>query len=145
IGEIIAGTREKMSEADGAIRSVAETIGKVSARAGHIADAVAGQRQTTWDISEAAARTASASQQVRTTADEVASSAKEADALAEEIRAIMASLSAKSEALRSTSNAFLESLRHDDKNDHMTVRDHDGRAAEGAVVLPFAKSNSRPI
>lgn len=113
IDQIIAGTRDKMNEADGAMRSVAETIGKVSARAGHIADAVAGQRQTTSDISEAAARTANASQQVRTTADEVARSAREADMLAEEIRTIMRSLRTKSETLRTTSNAFLESLRQD--------------------------------
>ncbi|MEZ5655221.1 MAG: methyl-accepting chemotaxis protein [Sphingobium sp.] len=114
IDEIIGGTRERMGEADSAMRSVAETIGKVSARAGHIADAVTGQRQTTWDISEAAARTASASQQVRMTADDVAKSAKQADALAEEIRGIMESLQAKSEALRGTSNDFLETLRKDD-------------------------------
>ncbi|MGD9810618.1 MAG: methyl-accepting chemotaxis protein [Sphingobium sp.] len=113
IDEIIVGTREKMGEADVAMRSVAETIGKISARGGHISDAVTGQRQTTWDISEAAARTASASQQVRMTAEEVARSAKEADTQAEEIREIMSSLRAKSEALRSTSNAFLESLRRD--------------------------------
>lgn len=114
IDEIIVGTREKMTVADGAMRSVAETIGKISARGGHIADAVTGQRQTTFEISEAAARTANASQDVRTTAEEVARSAKQADALAEEIRGIMASLSSRSEALRSTSNAFLASLRKDD-------------------------------
>lgn len=117
IDEIILGTREKMGEADNAMRSVAETIGKVSARAGHIADAVSGQRQTTWDISEAAGRTASASHEVRTTADEVASSAKDADALAEEIRDIMGSLRSKSESLRTTSNAFLDSLRKDTLDD----------------------------
>ncbi len=113
IDEIILGTHEKMSEADSAMRSVAETIGKVSARAGHIADAVTGQRQTTSDISEAAARTASASQEVRSTAEEVARNAREADVLAEEIRTIMTALRAKSNALRTTSNAFLESLRQD--------------------------------
>tara|TARA_R110000782_G_scaffold78293_3_gene155939 strand:- start:142898 stop:144490 length:1593 start_codon:yes stop_codon:yes gene_type:complete len=117
IAEIILGTREKMSEADEAMRSVAETIGKISARGGHIVDAVSGQRQTTWDISEAAARTASASQEVRTTADEVARSARDADVLAEQIRGIMDSLRAKSESLRSTSNAFLESLREDETED----------------------------
>lgn len=117
IDEIIVGTREKMGEADNAIRSVAETIGTISARGGHIADAVTGQRQTTWEISEAAARTVSASQQVRTTADEVARSAKEADVLAEEIREIVATLRSKSEILRSTSNSFLESLRNDKFDD----------------------------
>ncbi|MGE4429679.1 MAG: methyl-accepting chemotaxis protein [Sphingobium sp.] len=111
IDEIILGTRVKMEEADIAMRSVAETIGKVSARAGHIADAVTSQRQTTADISEAAARTVSASQQVRGSADEVARSAKEADLLAEEIRTIMMALRSKSDALRMTSNAFLGSLR----------------------------------
>jgi len=111
IDEIIMGTRVKMEEADSAMRSVAETIGKVSARAGHIADAVTSQRQTTADISEAAARTVSASQQVRGSADEVARSAREADLLAEEIRTIMTSLRSKSDALRTTSNAFLASLR----------------------------------
>ncbi len=115
IDEIIVGTREKMNEADMAMRSVAETIGKISEGGGHIADAVSGQRQTTWEISEAAARTASASQQVRMTADEVARSAKEADSLAEEIRSIMASLRTRSEALRETSNSFLRSLRQDDE------------------------------
>jgi len=115
IDEIILGTRVKMEEADGAMRSVAETIDKVSARAGHIADAVSSQRQTTADISEAAARTVRASQQVRGTADEVARSAREADALAEEMRAIMLSLRSKSEALRTTSNAFLASLRRADR------------------------------
>lgn len=113
IDQIIMGTREKMTEADGAMRSVAETIGKVSARAGHIADAVTGQRQTTSDISEAAARTAGASQAVRATADEVARNAREADVLAEEIRTMMKSLRGKSDELRSTSNAFLASLRQD--------------------------------
>ena len=77
IDEIIAGTRDKMTEADNAMRSVAETIGKISAGGGHIADAVTGQRQTTFEISEAAARTASASQQVRTTAEEVAHKSEE--------------------------------------------------------------------
>jgi len=114
IDEIIMGTRSKMDEADGAMRSVAETIGKVSARAGHIADAVTGQRQTTSNISEAAARTASDSQAVRASADEVARSAREADVLAEEIRKIMQSLRAKSDGLRSTSNDFLASLRQGD-------------------------------
>ena len=113
IDQIIANTREKMHEADDAMRSVAETIGKVSAHAGHIADAVTDQRQTTTNISEAAIRTASAAQQVRATADGVARSAREADVLAEEIRGIMTALRAKSEALRSTSNAFLDSLRQD--------------------------------
>ncbi|MCB2015341.1 MAG: methyl-accepting chemotaxis protein [Sphingobium sp.] len=116
IDEIILGTREKMTEADGAMRSVAETISKVSDRAGHIADAVTGQRQTTWDISEAATRTANASNEVRSTADAVARSAKDAELLAEEIRSIMTSLRSKSESLRSTSNAFLESLRGDDQD-----------------------------
>lgn len=113
IDEIIVGTREKMGVADNAMRTVAETIAIISARGGHIADAVTGQRQTTFEISEAAARTASASQQVRMTADEVARSAREADVVAEEIRAIMASLRARSEALRATSNDFLASLRDD--------------------------------
>jgi len=117
IDEIILATREKMGEADNAMRSVAETIGKVSARAGHIADAASGQRQTTWDISDAAARTANASYEVRTTADEVASSAKDANVLAEEIREIMGSLRSKSDSLRTTSNAFLESLRQDTQDD----------------------------
>lgn len=113
IDNIIEGTREKMGVADSAMRSVAETIAMMSARGGHIANAVSGQRQTTFEISEAATRTASASQQVQMTADEVARSAREADVLAEEIRAIMASLRARSEALRSTSNDFLASLRDD--------------------------------
>lgn len=113
IDEIIEGTREKMGVADDAMRTVAETIAKMSARGGHISDAVSGQRKATFEISEAAVRTASASQQVRTTADQVAKSAREADVLAEEIRAIMASLRRRSEALRSTSNDFLASLRND--------------------------------
>ncbi|MDQ4421112.1 methyl-accepting chemotaxis protein [Sphingobium sp. DEHP117] len=113
IDDIIEGTREKMGVADSAMRSVAETIAMMSARGSHIASAVTGQRQTTSEISEAAGRTASASHQVRMTADEVAKSAREADMLAEEIRAIMASLRARSEALRSTSNDFLASLRDD--------------------------------
>ena len=113
IDQIIEGTREKMGVADSAMRSVAETIAMMSTHGSHIADAVSGQRQTTFEISEAASRTASASQQVRMTADEVAKSAREADVLAEEIRAIMASLRARSEALRVTSNDFLASLRDD--------------------------------
>ncbi len=113
IDEIIEGTREKMGVADDAMRTVAETIAKMSERGGHIADAVTGQRKATFEISEAAARTASASQQVRATADAVAKSAREADVLAEQIRSIMASLRARSEALRATSNDFLASLRND--------------------------------
>jgi methyl-accepting chemotaxis protein len=99
IDQIIEGTRDKMGVADDAMRTVAETIAKISERGGHISDAVTGQRKATFEISEAAARTASASQQVRATADAVARSAREADVLAEEIRAIMASLRARSESV----------------------------------------------
>lgn len=114
IDEIIAGTRERVGEAGSAMRSIAETIGKITDRGSVIGNAVMAQRQSTWDISEAASRTASASQQVRTTADQVARSTKEADDLAEEIRTIVKSLRTKSEALHSTSNAFLRSLREDE-------------------------------
>lgn len=115
IDEIILGARIKMEEADSAMRSVAETIGKVSARAGYIADAVSSQRQSTADISEAVAGAVQASQQVRGTAEE-ARSAREADALAKEMGEIMQPLRSKSEALRATSNAFLASLRREDRS-----------------------------
>mgnify|MGYP000420301099 FL=1 len=69
------------------------------------------QRQATWDISEAAAHTAQASNDVRITAEEVALEARQADTLAEEMRAIVGSLRTKSEALRMTSNDFLASMR----------------------------------
>lgn len=111
IAEIIGGTRGRVSEAGTAMRSVAETMGRVTTRGEHISSAVSSQRQSTGDISEAANRTATASQQVRTTADDVARSAKEAETLADEIGTIVASLRAKSEILRATSNGFLESLR----------------------------------
>ena len=125
IAEIIGSTRGRVSEADRAMRSVAQTMGAVTARGGHITDAATGQRQSTWDISEAASRTATASQQVRATADDVARSAMEAEALADEIGGIVASLRAKSETLRATSNGFLESLRD---NRPATIS---GRAAAG--------------
>jgi methyl-accepting chemotaxis protein len=113
IGAIIEGTREKMNQADGAMRSVAETIGAVSASAGSIADSVGEQRRATWEISEAAARTAHASDDVKLTAEEVALDVRHADTLAEEMRGIVASLRSKSEALRVTSNDFLAWLRDD--------------------------------
>lgn len=111
IAEIIGGTRGRVNEAGTAMRSVAETMGQVTTRGEHITSAVMGQRQSTWEISEAANRTATASQQVRTTADDVARSAREAETLADEIGTIVASLRAKSEILRAASNGFLESLR----------------------------------
>lgn len=113
IGEIIEGTRGKMLQADGAMRSVAKTIGAVSRSAGAIAESVAEQRQATWEISEAAAHTAHASTDVKATAEEVAREAQQADALAEEMRGIVASMRAKSESLRVTSNDFLATLRED--------------------------------
>jgi len=113
IGEIVDGTRVKMAQADGAMRSVAKTIGAVSQSAGTIADSVTEQRQATWEISEAAAHTADASNDVQATAEEVAREARQADTLAEEMRGIVASMRAKSEALRVTSNDFLASLRED--------------------------------
>ena len=111
IGAIIDGTRDKMLEADGVMRSVAETIAAVSTSATTIADSIMEQRQATWDISEAAAHTAQASNDVRITAEEVALEARQADTLAEEMRAIVGSLRTKSEALRMTSNDFLASMR----------------------------------
>jgi len=125
IAEIIGGTRGRVNEADTAMRSVAETMGQVTMRGEHITSAVTGQRQSTWDISEAANRTATASQQVRTTADDVAGSAREAEALADEIGTIVASLRSKSEILRATSNGFLKSLR---ENHPATIA---GRTAAG--------------
>lgn len=110
IAEIIGGTRGRVNEADRAMRSVAETMCQVTARGEHITDAVTDQRQSTWDISEAANRTAAASQQVQATADDVAHSATEAEALAEEIAAIVASLRTRTDALRVTSQQFLDSL-----------------------------------
>lgn len=111
IAEIIGGTRGRVTEADRAMRSVAETMGEVTVRGEHITDAVTGQRQSTWDISEAANRTAAASQQVQATADEVAHNAREAEALGEEIATIVASLRIRTETLRVTSQQFLDSLR----------------------------------
>ena len=111
IGDIISGTREKMDEADGAMRMVAETISNLSSGSSTIANVVTEQQQATWDISEAAARTAAASNDVRMTAEQVARDAREADLLAEEMRSIVGSLRSKSEALRDTSNAFLASLK----------------------------------
>ncbi len=112
IGHIIEGTRERMAQADGAMRSVAETIQSVSTRATGIAQAVASQRSATGEISDAAGRTAHASDDVRRTADQVAQDAKQADRLAEDMRDIVASLRLKSDALRQTSNDFLASLRN---------------------------------
>lgn len=110
IAEIIGGTRGRVNEADRAMRSVAETMCQVTARGEHITDAATDQRQSTWDISEAANRTAVASQQVQATADDVAHSAQEAEALAEEIAAIVASLRTRTDVLRVTSQQFLDSL-----------------------------------
>jgi methyl-accepting chemotaxis protein len=45
IDQIIEGTRDKMGVADDAMRTVAETIAKISERGGHISDAVTGQRK----------------------------------------------------------------------------------------------------
>jgi methyl-accepting chemotaxis protein len=113
IGDIIAGTRERMFEVDGAMRIVAETISDLSTGSSTIASVVTQQRQATWDISEAATRTASASHDVRVTAEQVAHDATQADVLAEEMRGIVSSLRSKSETLRETSNAFLASLKVD--------------------------------
>ncbi|MEO8722643.1 MAG: methyl-accepting chemotaxis protein [Sphingobium sp.] len=114
IGDIISSTREKVEEAGGAMRMVADTIGDLSSGSSTIASVVTDQRQATWDISEAAARTATTSNDVRITAEQVAQDAREADVLAEEMRGIVGSLRSKSEALRETSNAFLASLRVDE-------------------------------
>lgn len=111
IAEIIGGTRGRVTEADRVMRSVVETMGEVTVRGERITEAVTGQRQSTWEISEAANRTAAASQQVQATADDVANNAREAEALAEEIATIVASLRTRTETLRMTSRQFLDSLR----------------------------------
>lgn len=111
IEAIIDGTRDKMVQADSAMRSVAQTIDAVSTSAGAIAESVGEQRRATWDINEAAGHTAHAATDVRETAEQVALDARHADDLAEDMRGIVASLRAKSDALRVTSNDFLASLR----------------------------------
>lgn len=113
IGDIMDGTRDRMVQADGAMHAIADNISEVSSRASRIADAVTGQRRATAEISAAAAQTAEASQEVRLTAEQVAADAKKADTLAEEIRAVVSELRSRSDALRTTSDAFLASLRDD--------------------------------
>ena len=114
IGEIIEGTRERMKLADGAMRSVADTIGAVSSRAGGISDAIGSQLSATREISEAASHTADASNDVRITAEQVATDARQADQLAEDMRNVVTALQSKSQALRATSNAFLAFLRDEE-------------------------------
>ncbi|MCF8709628.1 methyl-accepting chemotaxis protein [Rhizorhapis sp. SPR117] len=111
IGEILNGIRDRMVQADVSMELIAENIREVSSRASAIAESASNQTSATNVINDAAGRAADGSQQVSQTAEEVAESAKKAEMLSEEIRTIVTGLRSRSEALRSTSNEFLASLR----------------------------------
>ncbi|MBK5264684.1 MAG: hypothetical protein JJE34_05530 [Alphaproteobacteria bacterium] len=111
IGEILDGIRSRMAQADVSMELIAENIREVSSRASAIAESASNQTSATNVINDAAGRAADGSQQVSQTAEEVAENAKKANMLSEEIRTIVTGLRSRSEALRSTSNEFLASLR----------------------------------
>lgn len=111
IGAIITETHARMVQTEGAMRSVAETIGLVSTHAASIAEAAVGQREATEDIVDAATRTADAAHRVQENAQAVVLDARQADALAEDMRGIVQSLRTRSDTLRQSSDEFLAFLR----------------------------------
>lgn len=111
IGEILDGIRNRMAQADVSMELIAENIRQMSSRASVIAESAGNQTSATNVINDAATRAATGSQQVSQTAEEVAEDAKKANVLAEDIRNVVTSLRSRSEALRTTSNEFLASLR----------------------------------
>lgn len=111
IAEILDGIRNRMAQADVSMELIAENIRQMSSRASAIAESASNQTSATNVINDAAARAAAGSQQVSHTAEEVADDAKKANMLAEDIRSVVTSLRHRSDALRTTSNEFLESLR----------------------------------
>ena len=111
IGEILDGIRNRMAHADVSMELIAENIRQMSCRASAIAESAGNQTSATNVINDSAARAAAGSQQVSLTAAEVAEDAKKANGLAENIRTVVDGLRSRSEALRSTSNEFLASLR----------------------------------
>lgn len=111
IAEILDGIRNRMAQADVSMELIAENIRQMSSRASVIAESAGNQTSATNVINDAASRAATGSQQVSQTAEEVAEDAKKANVLAEDIRNVVTSLRSRSEALRTTSNEFLASLR----------------------------------
>jgi methyl-accepting chemotaxis protein len=111
IGEILDGIRNRMAQADVSMELIAENIRQMSSRASDIAESAGNQTSATNVINDAAARAATGSQQVSQTAEEVAEDAKKANVLAEDIRGVVNNLRSRSEALRTTSNEFLATLR----------------------------------
>lgn len=111
IGNILDGIRNRMAQADVSMELIAENIRQMSFRASAIAESAGNQTSATNVINDAAARAATGSEQVSQTAEQVADDARNANALAEDIRAVVDGLRSRSEALRSTSNDFLASLR----------------------------------
>lgn len=111
VGQILDGIRNRMAQADVSMELIAENIRQMSSRAAAISESASNQTSATNVINDAAARAAAGSQEVSQTAEQVAGDAKKANMLAEDIRSVVTSLRSRSEALRSTSNAFLASLR----------------------------------
>lgn len=111
IGEILDGIRTRMAQTDVSMELIAENIRHMSSRASAIAESAGNQTSATNVINDAAARAAAGSQQVSQTAEQVAEDAKKANLLAEDIRSVVDGLRSRSEALRSTSNEFMASLR----------------------------------
>lgn len=110
VAAFIEGIKTQMEQADGSMRTVSTQVEGISSRASQIAEAVGQQASATTDIDAGASMAAEFSRNLSSDMEVVSKSADEAQRVVSELAAIAELLSVQADALRQSSDDFLDTI-----------------------------------